>query len=187
MNMSKEIIIRDAAESEREAIAEVLLSAYSQYSAGMPEPQWEAYRNSILDSVHGNAPFARIIAETGQQIVGSALLFTSSETAYGKPELGIHSPVLRLLAVSPDVRGRGVAALLIREAARRSRELGASTLNLHTSDMMVSAIRLYERLGFKRHFETDIINGNTLVKGFRLDLQSFPGAQREQPLTTRIG
>lgn len=185
--MSKEVIIRDAAESEREAIAKVLLSAYSQYSAGMPEPQWEAYRNSILDSVHGNAPFARIIAETGQQIVGSALLFTSSETAYGKPELGIHSPVLRLLAVSPDARGRGIAALLIEEAVRRSRELGASTLNLHTSDMMVSAIRLYERLGFIRHFETDIMNGDTLVKGFRLNLPSFPAAELEQSLNTRTG
>lgn len=185
--MLQEILIRDAAESEREAIADVLLSAYSQYSADMPEPQWAAYRDSILESVHGELPFARIVAEFDQRLVGSALLFTSSATAYGRPELGIHSPVLRLLAVAPSTRGRGVAALLITEAARRSRELGATTLNLHTSDMMVSAVRLYERLGFKRHIETDIMNGDTLVKGFQLDLRSFPSAELEQPLNTKIG
>jgi GNAT superfamily N-acetyltransferase len=185
--MSKDIIIREAKDSDREAIAGVLLDAYSQYSAFLPEAYWVEYRNSILDSVYGEAPAARIIAISGKQIVGNALLFTSSETAYGRPELGIHSPILRLLAVSPAARGRGIATLLIREAVRRSLELGASTLNLHTSDMMASAIKLYERLGFQRAYETDIVNGETLVKGFRLDLlpTSAPGV--DQPLTTKIG
>ncbi|WP_054939397.1 GNAT family N-acetyltransferase [Paenibacillus ihuae] len=185
--MSKEIIIREAVDNDREAIAGVLLDAYSQYSAFLPEAYWLEYRDSILDSVYGNAPAARIIAEAGKQIVGSALLFTSSETAYGKPELGIHSPVLRLLAVSPAARGRGIATLLIQDAARRSLEWGASTLNLHTSDMMASAIKLYERLGFKRAYATDIMNGETLVKGYQLDLLSFPAPGAEQSLTTKIG
>ncbi|CAH1218179.1 hypothetical protein PAECIP111892_04558 [Paenibacillus auburnensis] len=185
--MSKEIIIREAVDSDREAIAGVLLDAYSQYSAFLPVAYWFEYRDSILDSIHGNAPAARIIAEADKQIVGSALLFTSSETAYGKPELGIHSPVLRLLAVSPDARGRGIATLLIQDAARRSLEWGASTLNLHTSDMMASAIKLYERLGFKRAYDTDIMNGETLVKGYQLDLLSSPTLGEEQPLRTKIG
>ncbi|MFP4975567.1 GNAT family N-acetyltransferase [Paenibacillus sp. CN-4] len=172
--MSKEIIIRDALVCDREAIAAVLLDAYSQYSAVLPEAFWLEYKQSILDSVHGDAPFARIIAEVDQQIVGSALLFNSSEAAYGRPELGIHSPVLRLLAVSPAARGRGIATLLIQEAAQRALASGASTLHLHSSDRMASAIRLYGRLGFKRAYETDIQNGDTLVQGFQLDLRSFP-------------
>ncbi|SET25658.1 Ribosomal protein S18 acetylase RimI [Paenibacillus sp. NFR01] len=171
--MSKEIIIREALDRDRDAIAAVLLDAYSQYAAFLPEAFWLEYKQSILDSVHGDAPSARIIAEADNQIVGSALLFTSSETAYGRPELGIHSPVLRLLAVSTAARGRGIATLLIQEAARRSLASGASKLHLHTSDMMASAIRLYERLGFHRAYETDIKNGDTLVKGFRLDLHRF--------------
>lgn len=172
--MSKEIIIRDALDSDREAIATVLLDAYSQYSDFLPEAFWLEYKQSILDSVHGDAPSARIIAAADKQVVGSVLLFTSSETAYGRPELGIHSPVLRLLAVSTAARGRGIATLLIQEAARRALASGASTLHLHSSDMMVSAIRLYERLGFKRAYETDMKNGGTLVQGFQLDLRSSP-------------
>ena len=166
----KEIIIREARDTEREEIAEVLLDAYSQYSTELPEAFWEEYRNSIRDSVYGDGPCARIVAEMDQKIVGSVLLFLSSEAAYGKPELGIHSPIIRLLAVSPSARGLGIATLLIQEAAQRSIGLGASTLNLHTSDMMASAVKLYERLGFERAYETDIMNGDKRVKGFCLDL-----------------
>ncbi|MNN88411.1 hypothetical protein D3C81_2060930 [compost metagenome] len=53
--------------------------------------------------------------------------------------------------------------------------------------MMASAIKLYERLGFKRAYETDIMNGETLVKGYQLDLLPSPPPGAEQPLTTKIG
>lgn len=89
--MSQKIIIREAENKDRNAIADLLLDAYHQYSEIMPEPLWLEYRKSLLDSVHGDAPLVRIIAEIDKKIVGSALLFSSSETAYGKPELGIHS------------------------------------------------------------------------------------------------
>ncbi|MNC78395.1 hypothetical protein D3C75_1305960 [compost metagenome] len=39
--------------------------------------------------------------------------------------------------------------------------------------MMASAVKLYERLGFQRAYETDIMNGDTLVKGYCLDLEAF--------------
>ncbi|KWX70298.1 GCN5 family acetyltransferase [Paenibacillus riograndensis] len=183
MSNSKEILIRNAVDSDRDAIAKVLLEAYGQYAAELPEPFWAEYRRSILDSVHGTAPYARIVAEIDNRIVGSVLLFLSSEEAYGRPELGIRSPIIRLLAVSPSVRGRGIAVLLIREAARRSIGLGAATLNLHTSDMMASAIKLYERLGFQRAYETDIMNGDTLVKGYCLDLGASSLPQSKQTST----
>ncbi|KWX72388.1 GNAT family N-acetyltransferase [Paenibacillus jilunlii] len=186
MSNSKEILIRNAADSDRDAVAAVLLEAYGQYAAELPEPFWAEYRRSILDSVHGTAPYARIVAEIDNRIVGSVLLFLSSEEAYGRPELGIHSPIIRLLGVSPSVRGRGIAVLLIREAARRAIALGAATLNLHTSDMMASAIKLYERLGFKRAYETDIMNGNTLVKGYCLDLGAFAVPHALQTLSIRF-
>ncbi|MFF2908885.1 GNAT family N-acetyltransferase [Paenibacillus sp. NPDC057934] len=168
-----EVSVREATAQDREAIAELMLEAYSQYATVMPELSWKEYSNSIRESAYGDRPEARIIAEIDGQIVGSVLLFLSSEAAYGKPELGIDSPIIRLLAVSPNARGRGIATLLIQESIRRSLELGASTLNLHTSDMMASAIQLYEKLGFQRAYETDIDNGDHLVKGFRLDFDQL--------------
>lgn len=111
MNHSTGLVIREAAAADREAIAGVLLEAYSEYAAVLPEPFWEEYRDSILGSVHGDGPVSRIVAELDGQIVGSVLLFTSSEAAYGRAELGIHTPIIRLLAVAPEVRGHGVARL----------------------------------------------------------------------------
>ncbi|MEK5057431.1 GNAT family N-acetyltransferase [Paenibacillus sp. FSL H7-0326] len=169
------VIIRDAEEWEADMIAEVMVEAYGQYALTMPPDRWEEYRESIKASVYGSAPVARLIALTEGNIVGSVQMFHSSESAYGKPEMGIHSPIIRLLAVSPAARGLGIATLLIQEAARRSIQLGASTLNLHTSDMMASAVKLYERLGFKRAFDTDIWNGDTLVKGYRIEAASLLG------------
>ncbi|MEC0175291.1 GNAT family N-acetyltransferase [Paenibacillus favisporus] len=166
----EELILRDAKDSERELIAEVMLESYQQYAFDMPQERWEQYRDSIRNSVYGNAPYARIVAEIDGRIVGSVQMFLSSEAAYGNPEMGIHSPIIRLLAVHPSARGRGVATALIREAARRALELGATTVNLHTSDMMASAVKLYEKLGFQRHYETDTTNGETLVKGYRIDV-----------------
>ncbi|WP_339322270.1 GNAT family N-acetyltransferase [Paenibacillus sp. FSL W8-0194] len=174
MTAASEIVIRDAEEFEQENIAQVMLEAYQQYAFDLPQPRWEEYRDSIRNSVYGNGPYARIVAVLDGDIVGSAQLFLSSEAAYGRPELGIHAPIIRLLAVSPAYRGRGIATLLIREAARRAVLLGASSLHLHTSDMMASAVQLYERLGFERAYETDMRNGETLVKGYRLDLSSTP-------------
>jgi GNAT superfamily N-acetyltransferase len=172
MTTTQEIIIRDAEEFEQDAIAHVMLEAYQQYGSVLPEQHWLEYRDSIRNSAYSNAPHARIVALLGSEIVGSVQMYLSSEAAYSNPEMSIHSPIIRLLAVSPTCRGRGVATLLIQEAARRSILLGYSTLNLHTSDMMANAIQLYERLGFQRAYETDMRNGETLVKGYQLDLRS---------------
>lgn len=172
MTATPKIIIRDAEEFEQEAIAQVMLEAYQQYASVLPEQRWIQYRDSIRNSVYGKAAHARIVAVLDGEIVGSVQMFLSSEDAYGNPEMGIRSPIIRLLAVSSACRGKGIASLLIQEAARRSVLLGYSTLNLHTSDMMATAVQLYERLGFQRAYETDIRNGDTLVKGYQLDLRS---------------
>lgn len=168
--LEQEVLIRDAREDEREQIAKVMLEAYRQYAFDMPRERWEEYRENIRRSVYGNGPYARLVAELNGEIVGSVQLFLNSEAAYGRSDLGIQSPIIRLLAVSPYARRRGIAKQLIREAARRSLELGARTLYLHTSDMMAAAVKLYESLGFERAYEADTTNGETLVKSYKIQL-----------------
>lgn len=164
--------IRDAHEGDRDAIQKVLEDAYGQYRSVLPAEGWEQYRANILESLDSEKPTARIIALIDGEVVGSSLLFLSSEAAYGAKELGIESPILRLLAVSPSARGRGVATALIRANIERAIELGGNTLHLHTSDMMESAVKLYERLGFERAYDKDIQKGDILVKSYRLQLQT---------------
>jgi len=165
------IRIRDANLSDKEAIERVMLDAYEQYATILPADRWRAYRESIQGSVDGDRPIARIVAETdGGELVGSVQLYVGSADAYGRPELGIDAPIIRLLSVSPKARGQGIATRLIAESIRRCLAFHAPVLHLHTSDMMQSAVKLYERLGFERATATDIYNGDTLVKGYRLAL-----------------
>ncbi|OMF19755.1 GNAT family N-acetyltransferase [Paenibacillus sp. FSL H8-0548] len=167
----KAVIIRQAEIADREAVREVLLDAYGQYAKVLSEPYWNQYRDSILEAVDSAPAKERLVATLNGEVVGSVFLFDSSEAAYGRTDLNIHSPIIRLLGVSQQARGYGVATELIRVSAKLAQEWGAETLHLHTSDMMDSAVKLYERLGFERAFEKDIMNGETLVKSYRLPLK----------------
>lgn len=168
MARATEIRIREADSHDREAFQQLMLEAYKEYERLLSAAKWEKYQEEMRRSVEGDGPAARLVAEMDGEMVGCVQLYTSSEAAYGLPEIGIHAPIIRFLSVLPKARGRGVATALIAESARRSLQLGSSTLYLHTTDMMESAIRLYERLGFERSCDKDFWNGETLVKSYRL-------------------
>lgn len=55
------------------------------------------------------------------------------------------------------------------ECIRRARGAGATALTLHTTDIMHAAIRLYERMGFRRAPELDFRPvPDVTIKGYRL-------------------
>ncbi len=164
------VTVRQAEAGDRQAIEAVLLSAYGEYEQQLPPQRWLEYKTSILHAIDEATTSERLVAVQGGNVVGSVFLFDSSETAYGQPELGIDSPIIRLLAVAPEARGAGVAKELIRASAKFASERGAATLHLHTSDMMSAAVRLYERLGFERAYDKEFMNGDILVKSYRLHL-----------------
>ncbi|WP_229685863.1 GNAT family N-acetyltransferase [Longimycelium tulufanense] len=62
---------------------------------------------------------------------------------------------LRLLAVEPTARGRGVGESLVRAAVERAAGIGASRLVLSTQPRMHAAHRLFARMGFCRYRDRD--------------------------------
>jgi len=168
--------IRDARPGDRNAIETVTLAAYQQYAALMPA-YWEGYRQNILATLADIQTAEQIVAEKEATIVGTVLLYpagTAIDTPTGAP-VRLTSPEVRLLAVDPAARGRGIGAALMHECTRRARASGARVLTLHTADIMQAAIRLYERLGFQRAAELDFqpAPGATL-QGYRLRLEETP-------------
>ena len=163
--------IRDARSEDRDAARKITLSAFEQYAAVMPAPRWEGYRENILVTLTEIAPAQHIVAEKEGAIIGSVLLYPPG-TAFSTPDEGpLTCPEVRLLAVAPEARGQGIGTGLMKECIRRARRLGASCLNLHTTDMMKVAMRMYERMGFVRAPELDFHPAPSItVKAYRLEL-----------------
>jgi GNAT superfamily N-acetyltransferase len=164
--------LRDATPSDRAAIEAVTLAAYEQYAAVLSASFWAAYRDNIRQTLANIGPAAQIVAEDDGELVGVVLLYPAGAVlAAGGPPLSPACPEVRLLAVAPAARGRGVARRLMEECMRRARAAGAPALTLHTTDMMSVAMSLYERMGFARAPELDFSPAPGLtVKGYRLPL-----------------
>jgi len=58
---------------------------------------------------------------------------------------------LTKMAVAPGARGRGIGRLLMDEALRLYRSLGARELYLESSSKLAPALALYESVGFRHH------------------------------------
>jgi GNAT superfamily N-acetyltransferase len=166
-----EIHVREALADERARIAELTLAAYGEYADSMEPAAWAALEQALRGSLADDVGVTRFVAELDGAIVGSAALYDPGVNAYGDLASRARWPEVRLVAVDPSARGRGVARALVLRCVRRARAAGAATLGLHTSRSMRSARRLYERLGFIRDPEHDFQPpGAELVEGYRLSL-----------------
>ena len=84
---------------------------------------------------------------------------------------GVGEGEFRMLGVSPEARGRGVARALVTHCLERSRALGLGEVVLCSMDRMSAAHALYESLGFRRDETLDWEPGSGVVLwGYRLAL-----------------
>jgi GNAT superfamily N-acetyltransferase len=176
------VIVRDARPGDRDAILAVTLAAYQEYAERMPV-HWEAYRRDILTTLTHTGSAEQIVAEEDEMLVGAVLLYpagTAGGALESTPSWGAW-PEVRLLAVAPSARGRGIGATLMQECVRRARRAGATALTLHTTDMMAAAVRLYRRMGFVRAPDLDFRPvPEVTINGYRLDIGGRSG-QKESP------
>ena len=173
------IKIRDAGPADREAVRRATLSAYEEYAAIVPEI-WEDYRQDIIATLADPNPAAQIVAEMDGGIVGAVLLYPAGTVFAPEEDLtALEFPEVRLLAVVPAARRRGVGRALMEECVRRARHSGAAALTLHTTDMMETALRMYERMGFVRDPDRDFsVDAQMVVKAFRLPLKEEKNANK---------
>lgn len=80
-----------------------------------------------------------LIAELAGKPVGCVALAPAGSGAYEVSKM----------AVSPELRGRGIGRTLLTAAIARARELGARSLFLGSSTKLEAAVHLYETLGFR--------------------------------------
>ncbi|MFH1032535.1 MAG: GNAT family N-acetyltransferase [Chloroflexota bacterium] len=165
-----ELHIRDALVEELDEVSQLLKAAYQQYKTSIPKSIWKAYLEDIMD-VSSRLPVSQlIVAEIDKRLVGTVTLFlgdsSNSEQVWTEGWAGI-----RLLAVHPAYRTKGIGRALMEECVRRCRQQGISTIGLHTTKLMEIARGMYERMGFKRVPEFDFHpRHGVVVMAYRLDL-----------------
>lgn len=184
MERPQGVFVRDATEADRPAIGEVTKAAYAEYAEVMAPSAWEGLRAAVERALAREDGAERIVAEAGGQIVGSVLLYPGGMDAYGGAVKPAPWPEVRLLAVSPSARGRGVGKVLMDECIRRARAAGATEIGVHTSASMAVAIEMYRRMGFRRQPDYDFQPpGAELVEAYSLALDGHErtGPTRDRP------
>lgn len=147
------VTVRPAPPGERDEVRDLLRAAYQEYAADIPAHIHRIYLADLLDMDRGGGP-TTLVALVAGRIVGTARLYAAGSA--GTARLATGSAWVRAVGVLPDLRGAGIARELMAECARLAGQDGASTLGLHTMAFMPAAIRLYERLGYRRTPEWDI-------------------------------
>ena len=144
-------IVRDALLQEINEIASLTIEAYREYSQILTSDNWEIMRTSLSNVAEIAKQGQLLIVQRDRELVGSVVYYPPglSDSRLFQPEWAS----LRLLAVSPQHRGEGIGQQLSLECIHRAQQDKALTIGLHTSELMVVARRMYERLGFKQEIE----------------------------------
>jgi ribosomal protein S18 acetylase RimI-like enzyme len=139
------LVVRTARESERAAADRVASRAFGEYEREFPDwiPILRDKRPMTQLAMDGEL----VVAEEDGVIMGAV-----GYLAPGRSKESVFRSdwaVLRMMAVDPAHRGKGLARILADECARRARRDGAAALALYTSPAMTIAIAMYKRMGFK--------------------------------------
>jgi ribosomal protein S18 acetylase RimI-like enzyme len=171
------IVIRAVREADFAAAGEATARAYHEFLTP-DRPGFTAYVARIADIAARAGDATILVAVVNGVIAGSATLELDSRISPSSAEpLAADEAHLRMLGVSPEYRGRGVARRLVAACVERARERGKRRLTLDTAPVMVAAQRLYTTMGFRPTPERVMPDGLALL-GYSLDVATETPASR---------
>jgi ribosomal protein S18 acetylase RimI-like enzyme len=144
-------IIRNGLTQELEAIIALTLASYQEYSLFLTPEHWAQMQANISKIPEMARQGRSIVAESAGNLIGAVLYYPpkTSEIRLFPPEWAS----LRMLAVLPQYRNRGIGRRLSWECIDRAKQDKAQIIGVHTSELMATARRMYEQLGFKQDIE----------------------------------
>ena len=148
--------IRTAREADLPAANRIARLAFAEYEAAYPE--WIPVLRDTLPMTELAAEAEVLIAKWEGVVVG-----TVAYVAPGRmPRYDFFPPewaLLRMMAVDPAHRGKGIARALLDECVRLARQDSAHVLGLFTTPTMKAAVSLYKSAGFRYEFAIGPMRG----------------------------
>lgn len=148
-----DITIRPAAPDEYAALGEITAQAY--LGDGLLDfGESDRYLDELRDVAKRAAEAEVLVAVADGQVLGGVTFVPAGGPMADIARAG--EAEIRMLAVSPEARGRGVGEALVRACLERARSVeGCVRVVLSTQRSMHAAHRIYGRLGFTRTPERD--------------------------------
>ncbi len=155
MKIRNTIRIDIASKAEWPAVMAITKAAYVEYAERSDETFWRNYQQSIERTILTDESIIRFVARSESRILGSVLYCPPYERLIGDKLLVNRFPEMRLLAVPPEMRNIGIAGRLIDSCEEHARLSGFRTITLHTTALMETARKMYERRGYTKYPEID--------------------------------
>lgn len=141
--------LRNADHTDLPIVRAILRAANEQYRDTLPAAMFDRYLEVVLNLDSRFAVSELIVATRAGRTVGTVTFYPdASKEGWGWP---CNLAGLRAMAVAPEDRRTGAGTAMAIECRRRAERIGGRGVGLHTASFLVSAISLYERLGFVRH------------------------------------
>jgi len=146
------VVVREARPEEHVRLGELVVTAYRS----LPEFDEPGYEPELRD-VARRAREAVVLAAV-DDVEGTLLGCVTYVPGPESPWAELLEPgeaAIRMLAVDPTARGRGVGTALAAACIARAREDGRAAIFLHSLPYMRAAQAIYARLGFIRRPDRD--------------------------------
>lgn len=137
--------IRPIRPEEHSELADVTVAAY--LGIGHVDDEYEPELRDVGGRVAGAEVWVAV--DDDGTVVGGVTYVPDRASPYAEFDAE-HAAGIRMLSVAPDAQGQGIGEALVTHCVGRAHADARAELILHSGLSMVSAHRLYERMGFTR-------------------------------------
>lgn len=119
----------------------------------------DAYRDFLADPTRWVPGATEVLVAVDDQDVpvGCVAFVLSGDAEFEGTTPPAGDAGFRFLAVAPDAQGSGAGAALVTAVLDRARARGCRRIAIHSMAFMTGAHRLYERQGFERRPDLDVV------------------------------